>query len=124
MSNKKKTQPAEAVEAEVKEPEVVETEAEEATEEAGATEEVAEAVETDTKPKMYVGPTIPGVGIQNRVYTEIPEGAASLIVEHPEFGNLFIDIEEYPKANRMLRERTGYIFSAFSKALEYKNNNK
>jgi len=71
---------------------------------------------------MYVGPTIVGVGIQNRVYTEIPEGAAALIKEDPEFGNLFIDIEDYSKANRMLREGTGYIYSAFNKALKIKNN--
>lgn len=69
---------------------------------------------------MYVGPTVIGLGIQNRVYTEIPDGAKAVLAEYPEFNNLFIDISEYPKANRMLREGTGYIFSAYTKALEYK----
>ena len=114
-----KAQTAKEAEAEVKDEVVKETKVEEAAE-PEKTEEVAEAKAQE--PKMYVGPTIPGVGIQNRVYTEIPEGAAALIKEHPEFGNLFIAIEEYPKANRMLREGTGYIFSAFNKALGYKNN--
>lgn len=115
----KKAQTAKETEVEVKDEVAEETKVEKAAE-PEKTEEVAEAKAQE--PKMYVGPTIPGVGIQNRVYTEIPEGAAALIKEHPEFGNLFIAIEEYPKANRMLREGTGYIFSAFSKALGYKNN--
>lgn len=73
-----------------------------------------------TEPLMYVGPTITGIGIQNRVYTEIPEGAAEAIAKDPELGNLFIPVREYPKANKMLRDRTGYIFSAFTKALTLK----
>ena len=67
---------------------------------------------------MYVGPTIPDFAIQNGVYTEIPKGAADKIEANPELGNLFIEIADYPKANRMLRERQGYIFSAYNKALE------
>ncbi len=117
--SKKKEQPTKAAEAEVKD-EVVETEVE--TAEPETVDEVVEEAKTEAKPKMYVGPTIAGIGIQNRVYTDIPDGAASQIKKTPEFGNLFIDIEDYPKANRMLRERTGYIFSAYSKALEIKNN--
>lgn len=34
--------------------------------------------------------------------------------------NLFIPVIKYPLAEKMLRERKGYIFSAFRKALEYK----
>ena len=111
----------EAVEAESTEPEISEAE-EVKTEETGATEEAVEEAKEETKPKMYVGPTLTGIGIQNRVYTEIPSGAVTLIKEVPEFGNLFIDIEKYGDANRMLRERTGYIYNAFQKALEIKNN--
>ena len=69
---------------------------------------------------MYVGPTLQGIAIQNRVYTEIPEGAAEAIAKDPELGNLFIPIREYPKANKMLREKSGYIFSAYAKALKLK----
>ena len=29
----------------------------------------------EKEPVMYVGPTVNGIGIQNRVYTEIPESA-------------------------------------------------
>lgn len=66
---------------------------------------------------IYVGPTIPTVAIQNQVYTGIPEGAVLAMEREPELGNLFIQIADYPKANRMLRERAGYIFRAYMSAL-------
>lgn len=120
MANNKKKEQPKAVEQEVQE-EAVETTVE--TEEAEAPAEAAEAAEAkEAKPKMYVGPTLIGVARQNAVYTEIPEGAAELIKKDPEIGNLFIDVEDYGKANKMLREGTGYIFSAFQKALQIKNN--
>lgn len=72
------------------------------------------------EPLMYVGPTVPGFGIQNRVYTEIPADAAAIIEGDPELGLLFIPVAKYPEANRMLREQDGYIFSAFRKALKLK----
>ena len=66
-------------------------------------------------PWMYVGPTVPGIGIQNRVYTAIPAEAAGRAKEVPEVGLLFIPVRDYPMANRMLRERTGYIHDAYCK---------
>jgi len=82
-------------------------------------EKAAQTGRTDavTAPKMYVGPTITDFAIQNRVYTDIPEAAKAKLKDQPELGNLFIEVSEYPKANKMLRERTGYIFSAYLKAL-------
>ena len=76
-----------------------------------------DAAKKDTGPVMYVGPTVTGFAIQNRVYTEIPEEAQGLITAHPELRNLFLPIREYPKANRMIREGTGYIYSAYLVAL-------
>ncbi len=75
-------------------------------------------------PVMYVGPTVPGLGIQNQVFTEIPASAQEIIKKEPEVGNLFIQITKYPEANVMLRERKGYIYSAFNKALNLKNGGK
>lgn len=69
-------------------------------------------------PVMYVGPTIPGIGSQNQVFTEIPASAQEAFKKEPELGNLFIAIKDYPEANAMLREKRGYIHSAFNKALE------
>ncbi|MCD8364775.1 MAG: hypothetical protein LUC83_02980 [Clostridiales bacterium] len=69
---------------------------------------------------MYVGPTLPGIAIQNRVYTEIPAGAADMIARDAELRNLFIPVASYPKANKMLREGTGYIYKAYAKALKLK----
>lgn len=74
-----------------------------------------------TGPYMYVGPTVNGIGIQNRVYSEIPDGAAEKIKADVELGFLFIPIGDYPVANRMIREQDGYIYNAFTKALQYKN---
>lgn len=72
------------------------------------------------EPLMYVGPTVNGIGIQNRVYTEIPGRTQELLNKVPELKNLFIPILEYPAACKMLRERKGYIYSAFTKALTLK----
>lgn len=64
---------------------------------------------------MYVGPTLAGIGIQNRVYTEIPKEVLSKAKEAPEIHLLFIPVKDYPMANRMLREGTGYIYDAYRK---------
>ena len=79
------------------------------------TETQTAAEEVKQENLMYVGPTISGIGIQNRVYTEIPEAAKEACKDV-----LFIPVIKYPIAEKMLRERKGYIFSAFRKALEYK----
>lgn len=76
------------------------------------------------KTVMYVGPTIPGIGIQNQVFTGIPASAQEAIKAEPEIGNLFIQIKDYPEANAMLREKRGYIYSAYNKALNLKNGGK
>lgn len=76
------------------------------------------------EPVMYVGPTVNGIGIQNRVYTEIPGNVQELFHETPELKNLFIPVREYPTACRMLREHKGYIYSAFMRALDFKNGGK
>lgn len=66
-------------------------------------------------PWMYVGPTAPGIGVQNRVYTEIPKEAEELSEEVKEVGLLFIPVKDYPMANRMLREGMGYLYDAYCK---------
>lgn len=71
-------------------------------------------------PRMYVGPTIPGFAIQNRVYSDMPDSAKDKIKEIPELMNLFIEIREYSKANQMIREQNGYIYNAFLRALSLK----
>lgn len=73
-------------------------------------------VEEKKEPKryMYVGPTVSGIGIQNRVYTDIPQEVVDLMNGgHPVIGDLFIQIRDYPAANRMLREKKGYLYNAY-----------
>lgn len=85
---------------------------------------VAAKKSAEKEPVMYVGPTVNGIGIQNRVYTEIPGNVQELFQEAPELKNLFILVREYPTACRMLREHKGYIYSAFMRALDFKNGGK
>ena len=88
------------------------------------TETQAAAEEVKQENLMYVGPTIPGIGIQNRVYTEIPEAAKKACKDIPEMRSLFIPVIKYPIAEKMLREGKGYIFSAFKKVLKYREGGK
>ena len=68
----------------------------------------------EPKRYMYVGPTVSGIGIQNRVYTDIPQEVVDLMNNgHPVIGDLFIQIRDYPAANRMLREKKGYLYNAY-----------
>lgn len=63
---------------------------------------------------MYVGPTVPGIGIQNRVYTGIPQEVKDIVNGgNPVIGDLFIKIRDYPKAERMIREKKGYLYNAY-----------
>lgn len=72
--------------------------------------------------KIYVGPTIPGVAIQNRVYSENPAGLSEAFEKVPEMQNLMIPVSEYAEAERMIDNRKGYVYSAYLKALDYKEN--
>lgn len=78
----------------------------------------------ENEKRMYVGPTIPGVATQNVVYAMIPEGLKQAIKENPEMGNLCIPVKEYGAAEKMIRTGSGYIASAYKKALEYKEKRK
>lgn len=71
-------------------------------------------------PVMYIGPTITEIGvIRNTMYTEIPDAAQSAKKDCPVLGALFIPVASYAEAERCIRERTGYYWSAFKAALEY-----
>ena len=79
-------------------------------------QEDGEKKELVVEPKryMYVGPTVPGIGIQNRVYTDIPQEVVDLMNNgYPVIGDLFIQIRDYPTANRMIREQKGYLYNAY-----------
>ena len=73
------------------------------------------------EPLMYVGPTIRGVAIQNRVYTEIPETAKTAMAECPLMANLFVPIARYVDAERQLDTGRGELYVAFTAALSYRD---
>lgn len=116
--SKKNTKPETEIKEEAKVEEAVNT-APEA--ESREIKDPVEGKEKAPEPLMYVGPTVVGLGIQNRVYSEIPGGALELMKETPALRNLFIPIAEYPTANEMLRNSKGNIFSAYKMALKIKN---
>lgn len=93
-----------------------------ATKKKTVTEAVEEAVPAQDTTAMYVGPTIPALGlIQNVVYTGIPESAEPGIKAVPLLSALFISVNQYPEAERAIREETGYIWSAFRAVSEYRS---
>ena len=73
------------------------------------------------EPLMYVGPTIPGIGIQNTVYAEIPDAVKEAAKGLPVLLDLFVPVMKYPEVERQIREKSGRLYSAFTKALELKN---
>lgn len=76
-------------------------------------------------PKIYVGPTIEGMAIQNVVYNNgIPEATTEAIREEPAIASLFLPLDRFSMATSMLSTGKGYIFEAFIKALEYKKRKK
>lgn len=93
-----------------------------------ATKKAAEQPKTAPRAKaaekhenvMYVGPSIPGVALQNTVYTEIPAGALEAAESCPALRNLFVAVMDYCRAEEMIRSGSGYIHSAFEAALKYK----
>lgn len=91
-------------------------------EEVKETAEAVEEVKTEPEKLMYVGPTIPGLAIQNTVYTEIPKAAAEAFKKEPQMRNLFVPILRYPAAEKSMRKGKGIIFRAYNKALKYKEN--
>lgn len=69
---------------------------------------------------LYVGPTINGIAITGTVYSSIPEAAKAAKADAPMILNLFIPIREYGEAERMIREKRGYVYSAYAEAQKFK----
>lgn len=76
--------------------------------------------EAKTEAVLYVGPTISGIAITGTVYTTIPEAAKAAKADAPMILNLFIPIREYGEAERMIREKRGYVYSAYTEAQKFK----
>lgn len=79
--------------------------------------------EAKTEAVLYVGPTISGIAITGTVYTTIPEAAKAAKADAPMILNLFIPIREYGEAERMIREKRGYVYSAYAEGSESKEGN-
>lgn len=73
------------------------------------------------EPLMYVGPTIRGMAIQNRVYTQIPETAKTAMADCPLLANLFVPVLRYPDVEKQLSEGKGSFYVAYNAALSYRD---
>ena len=60
-------------------------------------------------------------GIQNTVYAEIPDAVKEAAKGLPVLLDLFVPVMKYPEVERQIREKSGRLYSAFTKALELKN---
>lgn len=63
---------------------------------------------------LYAGPTLVGTGlVQNRVFTELPEGTEALCKQIPELRHLLVPLDRFPLVNKQLREGEGVFAIAF-----------
>ena len=72
--------------------------------------------------RMYVGPTLVRYGlIQNVNYEGIPASADDFFKACPLGRLLFIDISQYPEAERQIRTGDGYFYEAYMQAYKLKS---
>ena len=73
--------------------------------------------------RMYVGPTLTRYGlIQNVNYEGLPAGIEDFFKACPLGKLLFIDISQYPEAERQIRTGDGYFYEAYMQAYKLKSN--
>lgn len=71
-------------------------------------------------PLMYIGPTLAKFGvINNVVYAAIPDSITELIAGTPIIGQLFIQVIQYPEAEKCINEQTGSVWAAYKEAMQY-----
>lgn len=66
---------------------------------------------------MYVGPTITSVATRNTVYEEMPEPLEKAAKAFPYLTGLCVPISELAKAMEGIRNRDGYIYRLYTRAL-------
>jgi len=85
--------------------------------------EVVETAGAETKakaPVIYVGPTMTSIGaVANTIYSDIPETAQAAFEQCPILKILFVNIPDYPQAEREIREQSGACWGAYEAAVEY-----
>jgi len=72
---------------------------------------------------LYYGPTIPGVAIENTMYSEMPHIDEAL-ADCPQLRQLFIPesmmVKLYPMAEQSIFHRSGAPYAAYMAAMKYK----
>ncbi len=80
--------------------------------------EVTEADEAKKWPRMYIGPTIPGVATRNSIYAEMPPGLALAAAEFTWLPSTMIGISSVSIAIREIQDESGAYFNLYRKACE------
>lgn len=67
--------------------------------------------------RIYVGPTILGVAAKNTIFSgELPGSLKEAIKKNPYLSNLVVSVGQYPAAEKMLRNKKGYVYDAYQEA--------
>ena len=77
-----------------------------------------EAENKAQEPLMYVGPTIPGIAIQNTVYEPVPEAAMEAAKGLPVFLDLFYSNHEISRCGTADQEGNRTIIQCFHKSTD------
>ena len=67
---------------------------------------------------VYVGPTMYGIATRNTVYSEIPAALAAEIESRPFLRDLCISVQELPGALQQIREKRGFFYTLYQKAMQ------
>jgi len=66
--------------------------------------------------RMYVGPTIDGVATRNTTYEKLPDRLSAAIEKRPWLAGLCIPIHSLAKALQQIDNRSGGVYTLYSKA--------
>ena len=68
--------------------------------------------------QMYIGPTVPGVVTQNRIYIgKLPDKVEDRKSKDPYFSNLFIPVDQLVTARQNLQDKNSVLAVSYFKVL-------
>ena len=69
--------------------------------------------------QMYVGPTVPGVAVKNRIYIgRLPDKVAERKNSDPYFANLLIPVDQLVTARQKLQDKNSVLAVSYLKVLK------
>lgn len=82
---------------------------------------VQKSVTEETKPLIYIGPTVPGIARNNQVFTngELPKELTVKIEEETAIKALIIDVDQLAKADQQIKKENTALNVFYKKALRH-----